>query len=247
MKIINSLQNQQIKNIQKLHSSKGREDQGKFLAEGVRVCQTLISSKVELEQLYVLEEMQADALKITVGQNVTIVTKSVMEKISTVQTPSGLVGIFKIPKHPSTRDLSSGIVLDGISDPGNMGTLIRTAAAVGGKSVVVFEGVDPWAPKVIQASAGTIGQLNIFQISLEKLLATKGKLKLCALVVKDGKKPSEIDLADSLLVIGNEAHGISDQLLKVCDQRMSLPMDKNVESLNAAVAGSIAMYLAFVK
>lgn len=246
MKNINSLQNQQIKNVQKLHSVKGRGEQDKFLAEGIRVCETLLNSNLQLDQIYVTEAMQAEALKIISAQNITVVTRNVMEKISVLQTSSGLVGVFKIPKHPSTKDLSSGIVLDNISDPGNMGTLIRTTAAVGVKTVIVFDGVDPWAPKVVQASAGTIGQVNIFQINLEKLIATKGKLKLCALVVSGGEKPQELNFKNSLLVVGNEAHGISDQVLNVCDQKMTLPMSKNVESLNAAVAGSIALYLAYV-
>jgi TrmH family RNA methyltransferase len=128
-----------------------------------------------------------------------------------------------------------------------MGTLIRSAIAMGIKSVVIVEGTDPWSPKVIQASAGTIIQANVFQIGWDQLIKNKKNLKLCALVVKGGKKPNQIDFKDILLVVGNEANGIPDNWLSKCEEKMTLPMPGNTESLNAAIAGSIALYLAFAK
>jgi TrmH family RNA methyltransferase len=126
-----------------------------------------------------------------------------------------------------------------------MGTLIRTAAALGKKTVIVAEGTDPWNIKVVQASAGTIGLVNIHSLSWRELLKKKGGRPLAALVVKDGIHPKKIDLSHALLVIGNEAHGLPTAWLRDCEYKITLPMPGNIESLNAAVAGSIAMYLAW--
>lgn len=114
---------------------------------------------------------------------------------------------------------------------------------MGYKNVIIVQGCDPWSPKVIQASAGTIALVSIIQCSWEELIAKKGSTKLCALVVKDGYKPEDLDLKKSLLVVGNEAQGLPEAWIGQCEQKMTIPMPGNTESLNAAVAGSIALYL----
>lgn len=242
MKIITSRQNPEIKLIQELHGSKERKLHKKFIAEGLRTCSTLLTGGCTLEQFYVTESVQQTAHALVSAEKITVVNDSVMEKISTTKTPSGLLGVFHIPQQKPLSAITAGIVLAQISDPGNMGTLIRSAAAMNA-CVVIIEGVDAFAPKVVQASAGTIGLVSLFQLSWQELIAHKGNLKLCALVVHGGKKPQEIDLNNSLLVIGSEAHGIPEQWIAECDQQLTLPMPGNTESLNAAIAGSIALYL----
>ncbi len=125
-----------------------------------------------------------------------------------------------------------------------MGTLIRTAAAMNKKTIVCVESVDPWNPKVVQATAGAIGSVNIFCINWDELLLNKKNLSLCALVAINGKNPDTVNLQNSLIVVGNEAHGIPEQWIAACDTQITLPMPGKFESLNAAVAGSIALYLA---
>jgi TrmH family RNA methyltransferase len=100
---------------------------------------------------------------------------------------------------------------------------------------------------VIQASAGTIASVKLFQLSWQELVKTahEKNLSLCALVVSGGKPPSAINFSNSLLVIGNEAHGLSASMQHDCDQLMTIPMPGGTESLNAAVAGSIVLYLAY--
>lgn len=247
MKKISSTQNSEIKNLEKLKNPKGRDLENKFLAEGIRISATLVASGMDLLQVYVTQKMLGYALGFTKEEKVTIVSESVMKKISSSKSPSGLMCVFSIPEKRDSSLLNSGIVLAQISDPGNMGTLIRTAVAMNIKSIVIVEGVDPWSPKVVQSSAGTIAQANIFQWSWEQLIQNKKDLKLCALVVSEGNPPENINFKDILLVIGNEAHGIPKHWLSECEQKMTIPMPGNTESLNAAVAGSIAMYLAFSK
>ncbi|MFC1845538.1 TrmH family RNA methyltransferase [Candidatus Dependentiae bacterium] len=243
MKTINSRQNPRIQSLVALKRPKGRKSQGKFIAEGLRVCTTMVEAGWQPEQVYAIQNMVDEAKKIAPEQKITLVDNEVMQKISQATTPSGLLVVFNLPKKPKTEKLGSGIVLANISDPGNMGTLIRTAAAMGLKSVVVVEGADPWGHKVVQATAGTIAKVDVFVWSWEKLLDLKGENKLAALVVRDGQKPDQMEKENTLLVIGNEAHGLPQEWLKDCNQQIMLPMPGNTESLNAAVAGSIGMYL----
>lgn len=245
MKTIISRTNDEIKQVITLHDAKGRKEHKQFIAEGLRICTTLIKSGMKTVQLYATKEQVGLIMPPLVKEElITIVSESAMEKISTATSPSGILGVFEIPAQPSFGDLQKGLVLAQIADPGNMGTLIRTAAALNIKNVVIVEGADVWSPKVIQASGGTIAQVKIYNPSWEVLLKWKKDLRLCALVVKGGKSPTQLD-KNTLLVVGNEAHGIQKEWLRDVDDFMTIPMPGNVESLNAAVAGSIALYLAF--
>ena len=243
MKSITSRTNETIKHLFSLQQKKQRTTHNQFLAEGLRACKTLIESKVTLIQLFVTEQYSAESQKIISDEYITIVSESIMEKISSASSPSGIIGQFTIPDEPSADLLSSGLVLAQISDPGNQGTLISTAAALNQKSICIIDGTDPYSPKVVQSSAGTIGMVRIFQWSWHELLEYKGAQKLIALVVSGGKNPSEISVKNALLVVGSEAHGIPEQWITDCDAQLTLPMPGQAESLNAAVAGSIALYL----
>lgn len=247
MKRITSVHNDEIKAVAHLLTVKGREMQRKFMAEGVRVCSTLISSGYKPVQIYVTESMLNQSQELGFNSLITLVDDHVLAKISSTKTPSGMAAVFPIPPLPSPEHLNPGIVLYAISDPGNMGTLLRSCAAMGKKSIVVINGVDPWSPKVVQASAGTIGSLDIFEWSWQTLIQNKKKLTLCALVVSGGKSPDNFDFSDMLFMVGNEAHGIPEETLRQCDNFLTLAMPGNAESLNVAVAGSIVMYLAWHK
>jgi TrmH family RNA methyltransferase len=250
IRTITSSSNEEIKNIAKLGSTKERSLQGRFIAEGIRVCSTLLQAGFKPEQIYITNAEYADQIQhIVQERKITLVTEHVMEKMSQATTPSGVLGVFLIPNKPVVSKLSSGLVLAKIADPGNLGTLLRTAAAMNKRSVVLVSTVDPYSPKVVQASAGCIAYLDIFRLDWETLLKAKTKqnLKLIALVVQGGKNPEMIDFNDSLLVVGSEAHGIPEAWLDTCDELMTLPMPGSTESLNAAVAGSIALYVSCQK
>jgi TrmH family RNA methyltransferase len=234
---IQSRTNPIIKQVASLQQNKYRKQYGQFLAEGLNVVSALIASGMQPVMLYVTEQY-LDAFGSE--KNITLVTDLVMQKLSSAQTPSGVMGVFEIPT-TSKKLAQSGLVLATISDPGNMGTLIRSAAAFGTKSVVIVGGADVWSPKVIQATAGTIGLVTIHQLNWADLI--KQKPNLCALVVHGGKSPEKINLKNYFLVVGSEAHGLSPEQLADCQEKLTLPMTGNTESLNAAVAGSIALYL----
>lgn len=249
MKSIQSVHNPEVKSIVRLSDAAYRSAQKQFIAEGMRTCKTVIESGIRLQQLYCTSAMLKQAQELIPQELVPddalcLVSEQVMKKISHTSTPSGILAVCTIPPTPAPEQLSSGVVLYELHDPGNVGTLIRSCAAMAKKSVIVIDGVDPWHPKVIQASAGTIGLVHIFRWSWQQLLANKNKLSLCALIAHGGKSPSEVPLLDTLFVIGNEAHGLPQQIVNDCTTQLTLSMPGTVESLNAAVAGSIALYYA---
>lgn len=245
MKQITSPDNPEIKNILKLHSSKERRKQKKFIAEGLRTIQTLINGKIKIDKIYLTENQINDIQNLISQDKIRIVTEKIIKKISATKTPSSLLGTFFIPQEPMLTDFGPGLVLAKISDPGNMGTLIRTAAACNVKTVIIIEGVDPWSPKVIQATAGAISFINIFHWNWQTLLKNKKNLQLCALVVKGGKSINKINKKNALIIVGSEAHGIPIEWQKQSDILITLDMPGKTESLNAAIAGSIATYLTF--
>lgn len=248
IKTISSPTNSFIKQIITLHSSKGRKQHQQFIAEGSRTIATILASKTtELDYLLCTTETKMEAQKLVSQDRLILTNSKVMKKISTSSTPSGFLATFKVPKNQDAIELKSGIVLAQIQDPGNMGTLIRTAVALNKKTVVVVEGVDPWNPKVVQASAGTIAHATIITCSWSELVKYKKNTPLCALIVKDGTHPDKLTQKNLLLVVGNEARGIPEQWVTDCEFTMTLPMPGETESLNAAVAGSVALYLIYGK
>lgn len=234
---------QTIKDIRALHTPKGRKETGLFLAEGIRTILSFIEAGHKPVNVYIADKKPYLVSQIPSHIPFERISKSEMERISASTTPSGILALFKIPAKPPLTTLSSGLVLAQISDPGNMGTLIRSAAAFGYTSIIVIEGCDPYAPKVVQSTAGCLATVKLFQWSWEETFQNKKDLSLCALVARGGKSPEELDLKHSLLVIGNEAHGIPEAWVEDCDTQLTLPMTGNAESLNAAVAGSIALFI----
>lgn len=247
IKRITSRTHEEVKKVTELHDKKGRTEHHKFIAEGLRTCSTLAKTGTKLVQMYTTEENLESVREFVKNFFITIVEDHVMQKMSTATTPSGILAVFEIPKQTTFSELTSGLVMANITDPGNAGSLIRTCAALNIKNIVLIDGVDIWSPKVVQASAGCLNQVKIMDTSWETLLKWKKELKLYALVVKGGKAPSEMNFENSLLIVGNEAHGIPKDWLREVDGYVTIPMPGNVESLNAAVAGSLGLYLAFNK
>lgn len=245
MRTVVSAQNAEIKAVVALKNSKDRYEQGRFIAEGQRVISTFIQSGWAPLALYATEKMCAIAQQLVGPSRVTVVPVTLIKKMSHATTPSELLAVFAIPPKPAISLLQRGLVLAQLSDPGNVGTLMRTCAAMNVQCIVLVEGVDPWHPKVVQATAGTSAMLTIFQLSWAELIAHKGDLKLYALTVSGGEKPDTVKADSALLVVGNEAHGLPNQWRADCDGAITIPMPGNAESLNAAVAGSIAVYELF--
>jgi len=246
MKRFESLQNPTIKKITQLQTTQKRKQYKQFIAEGLRTCKTLLESSIQLVQLYTTENMESQAKQLTHEKNISLVSDKIMGKIAPTKTPSGMLSVFTIPKETKPTTMKAGLVLANISDPGNMGTLIRSSVAFGFSQIILIEGCDPWNPRTVQASAGTIGEAQIIKMSWPELVAFKNRPLLCALCPKKGEKIKS-EQKNQLLVIGNEAHGIPEEWCQDCEKMITLSMPGNAESLNAAVAGSIALYLSVNK
>lgn len=247
MKSVSSTTNPAVKNVLALQDTKGRRKQGRFIAEGLRVITTIMENGRKPVEVYVTETMIEQGQAMATPQKLTLVSMALMKKLSSATNPSGILAVFDIQAQRPSRQLTAGLVLANITDPGNMGTMIRTSVAMGVQSVVIVDGVDLWNPKVVQSTAGYIMHTNVFTMSWTELLRSKGQLKLHALVVSQGDSLETITRKKSLIVVGGEANGIPQEWLDDCSSQITIDMPGKAESLNAAIAGSIALYEVFGK
>jgi len=242
MKTISSLQNPEIKHIHSLQKKASyRYKHQQFVGEGVRTCFALMEHQI-VEQIYLTQELFGQYQGKLPEDLCTIVDSKIMPKVSSLETASGFLALFQIPCHMDMF-VPHSLALINLSTPGNTGTLIRTATAMNMKSVIIVEGVDPYNPKSVQASAGTIGQIPIFKVSQEEFIEQTENIATTALVVDEGSNPKEVNFSDSILLIGNEAHGLTQKIIDKAEHKVTLPMPGDTESLNAAVAGSIGLYI----
>jgi RNA methyltransferase, TrmH family len=244
MHYISSVANDQVKHVVSLQNKWYRQEHGQFIVEGTRACTQLLE-KYQPINIYMTEdyytshdpELFKNFQEIIIG-----VAQHVMDKMSTAKNASGIVAIFKIPAEKPLPHSGPGLVLVDVSDPGNLGTLIRTAAAMNIQEIILIGGVDPYNTKVIQSTAGCMTSVNLYQTTWQALQA-QPSLELCALIVRGGTTPDKINLKNKFLVIGNEAHGLTLQHVEQCKESMTIPMPGHAESLNAAIAGAIGLYL----
>ncbi len=243
MNYICSVANEQVKHVVGLQDKSYRQEHGQFIAQGTRACTQLLQTYNPVV-IYITQDYYKtpDAAQLHDFDDIIIgVSQHVMDKMSTAKNASGICAIFTIPEEKLLPQQGPGLVLSHISDPGNLGTLIRTAAAMNIKEIILINCTDPYSPKVVQSTAGCMTTINLYQTTWQ--LLQKQQLELCALVVHGGKTPDQIDLKNRFLVVGNEAHGLSSQEVQSCKQAMTIPMPGHAESLNAAIAGAIGLYL----
>lgn len=234
------LSKNQIKLISSLQQKKYRLANQLFFAEGVKVTQELLKSNFELEQLYTTKN---DFTEIT-SQKKTIISENELIKISALTTPNSCLAVFKIPA--ASKIVESGLIiaLDSIRDPGNMGTILRLCDWFGIQQIVCSkETVDIYNPKVVQATMGSITRVNVNYIDLEAFLE-KTKLQVFGTFmdsenIYQNKLPQE-----GIIVMGNEANGISENIEKLVTKRLTIPRFGNLqitESLNVATATAIIL------
>lgn len=240
--IIQSVQNPKIKHLQQLQNKKFRLKNQEFIAQGFKTCKTLLEAEFQLKSIYMTESNYLQHQDNFLINETYVVTDDIMERISTTTTPTGIVAIFGI-KQQDFVATSNGAALIEIQDPGNLGTIIRSACAMGLQALYLIDCVDLYSPKVIQATTGSLKNLKIITCPWDFFKKNIGTISLCALIVDSGKKPEEIDLKNTILVIGNEGQGLSNSIIKDCTEHMTIPMPGKAESLNVAIASSIAMYL----
>lgn len=248
----------ELKSVKSLLTKKGRKETGLFVAEGVRLMEEAVRHRFRPETVYyapALAGQRGQQLVAGMAKNrvaVKEISKRELQTIADTESPQGILGVFRIPSmrlselyHPALRRL---LWCENVSDPGNLGTLSRSALAFGFELLVLSgSSAEIFAPKVVRSSAGAVFGLKIAKETAPAVLkfATKNKLK----VVVTGPTGKKLDRAmkkvlkrDKLiLVVGSEPHGVSQSVFGAADMVVSVDHSKKVESLNVGVAGSILM------
>lgn len=221
-----------------------------FIGEGFRVCETIINSNlISCEYFFISTELREKQYSYIDVNKIILVSENTIKKMSNLKTAPGIIGLFKLKYNPYSINLKNKIdscfILSEISDPGNLGTIIRTSVALNRKEIVLIGGCNPFSTKVIQASAGTISKIKIYKIEFEDFLKNRNeKIPIYGLDAK-GRNLNDIpknELKICYIVVGNEANGINKKIVEKCDRIISIPMSDNCESLNASIAASIVGY-----
>ncbi len=228
----------QIKLITSLQQKKYRQIHQLFIAEGVKVIQELVNSNFVLEQLFVTESI-FDTIAPSKKE---LISESDLKKISCLSTPNNCLALFQIPNKKHTSDSGLIVALDDIRDPGNLGTIIRLCDWFGVEQIICSEEtVDVYNPKVVQATMGSISRVTISYLDLENYI-TKINLPVFGTFM-DGKNVYNENLPkEGVLILGNEANGISEKLEKLVTKKLAIPRFghlQQTESLNVATATAI--------
>lgn len=236
----------QVKYIQSLSHKKLRDSEGVFVAEGPKLINELLCAGLPLQQLYAVKEWIAVQSPHAAGV-VTEITPSELERISLLQTPNQVLGIFKKPVFTANRPARNtlSLMLDTIQDPGNLGTIIRCADWFGVSQVFCSpDCADAYNPKVVQATMGSIARVQVVYGELTEILQQEPALPTYAAVLKGTDLRKQPPIEEGIIIIGNESRGISDAVLALSRNRITIPRNGQAESLNAAVAtGIILSYL----
>ena len=232
---INSRANQKVVHAAKLKEKKSIKEFHEFLIEGQKALELAIEASL-IKEVFTTKELE---IPDSIPQY--IVSEEIIDKISFSQNPEGVVGICQTLQEKIPARMDKVVYLDNIQDPGNMGTIIRTALALNYDAIILSENcVSIYNPKVVSATKGAmflipilVGDINKYKRG-QKIIAST--LNEQSVLLDDLEKPKSF-----ILVLGNEAHGVSEEIISNSDIFVKIPID-NIDSLNVAVAGAILMY-----
>ena len=252
--MITAKDNEKIKRVAALCSSAAkRAENGLFVLEGARLCSELLRENFAVQEVYYTPQAaeKNGALLQKLCQNAVFhsaVSEPVFAKMADTKTPQGVICVARQPQPDLKLSGSRYIAFEQVSDPGNLGTAARTADALGFSGILLSDnGVDPYSPKVLRASMGALLRLPvcIFKDFPAALQTLKGQGFTVSGTVVDSKAQQVTNVQFSgreIVVIGNEANGLTDAAKQCCDRLLTIPMAGRAESLNAAVAAAIMMW-----
>lgn len=240
---ITSRKNPLLQQVKKLLSSgKARKDAGLFVSDGTKLLSEAVKYYPGLETVILSDGVQAE---VRGHVRIVRVPGDVMESISPMQTPQGALFLCRLPEKTSFEPRPGMLLLDGIQDPGNLGTMLRTADALG-VPVALLEGcADPYSHKVVRSSMGAVFRTPVVQTTWQEVQAACMAAKLPVAVTALSDRASDIRNADvrkMAVVIGSEGQGVRKEILEAADAELIIPMTERCESLNAAVAATIVMW-----
>ena len=250
--IITSKENELIKHIKKLKDKKYRDENDEFIVEGIKMISEAIQEKVSIKNIIICEDCNSDYkfpsdLMYEVAKyNLVSVNEKVYKYITDVTNPQGILAIVK-KNETSKIDYKQDffLILDDIQDPGNIGTILRTADSINMKQIIVSKNTaDCFNPKVVRSTMGAIFRINVIEEDLEIVIKNlkKHKIKILATDLKTNKSIYDVDFNKTAVIIGNESKGVSEKLLDMADDKIKIPMTGKTESLNASVATGIILY-----
>ncbi len=254
---ITSVKNPLIKEIKSLYRKKERKKAGLFIVEGIKIIEEMIDRDYSFKNIIYTDSLLDSKEGKTVFSSLENegrlinVSESVFKEISDTENPQGILGLAYINTHNIEElDIDRNrflLYLDGVQDPGNMGTIIRTADAFNIDGIILRDGcVDPYNPKVVRATMGSIFRVPIYFESsgIEEIENLKSLgMKIYSTSLEDSLDINKVNFkANSIVVIGNESKGVSREIYDLSDSLIKIPMPGDSESLNAGVAASIIMY-----
>lgn len=228
-----------FKYIQSLTHKKQRDAAGVFVAEGPKIVRELLGGRLELEELFALPAA-LDGITANPSR-ITVIDEPTLQRLSFLSTPNQVLAVFRRPE-PGPLQLAGRftLMLDNIQDPGNVGTIVRSADWFGVEQIVCSEDcADVFGPKALQASMGSVARVNVHYRALRPVLQTEVPVYAATLTGESLYEHSPI--AEGILLIGNESRGINPELLAIARHQITIPRIGDAESLNAAVATSILL------
>ena len=244
---ITSRQNPLLAKVRRLQRGRGvRLAEGEYLADGRKLLEEALEHGAELTAVILAEGVPQPEL--AGGVRCAVVPRDVMASISPMDTPQGALFLAKRPdtRPPETLKGSRYLVLDGVQDPGNVGTIWRTADALGADGLLLVNRcADPFSPKTVRATMGACFRLPVYEVEGEGLLPLleRSRLPLYATALRpDAVELGQVELGRCAVVIGSEGRGVSPELLAASGRAIRIPMSPRCESLNAAVAASIVLW-----
>lgn len=252
MQVITSKDNEIVKDIKKLKDKKYRDQANKFIIEGTRILEDAILENAQIDMIVICEDCVKNIDKKLMYEiakhNCVYVTEKVFNTISDVTNPQGVLAVIKRDLNNAQIDYSEQIivVLDGIQDPGNLGTILRTIDSANLKQVIVSkQTADSYNPKVVRSTMGGIFRVNVIQADnlVEELKQMqKQGFEIVVTSLDTDDSVYDISYTKKVIVIGNEANGVSEEVQEIADKKVKIPMLGKTESLNASVAAGIMIY-----
>jgi len=247
--MITSRTNPQVKYVRRLQTDRRfRHDESGFVVEGTRWMGELARDGVTPRALYAIpawaEAEENSELLATLGVDAVLVDEAVMKAMSATETAPGVLAVLPVTPRPLPAEPTLLVILDGVNNPGNLGTILRTAAAAGADGVILGpESVDPYNPKVVRGSMGAVLRLPVLAANWEVIHRLVTGMAVWLAAAGDGTIYSEVDWRQpSAILIGSEARGAGAQAERLATGRVSIPMHDETESLNAAMATGILLY-----
>ena len=233
----------QISLITSLQNKKYRKQHGLFIVEGIKSVKEFMASSYQVESIFYTDDANTKVGKISHNIKSHELTEAEFQKISTLKSPQGILALVKLPKQQQIdiHELRNcyNIVLDDVQDPGNLGTIIRTAEWFGIKHIICSIGtVDAYNPKVVQATMGSLARIQVHYVNLHEFISSTDLPAYGALL--NGQSIYQTEWrSEGLIIMGNEGNGISAELIALIDQAVTIPRIGQAESLNVAVATTI--------